>query len=85
MQVNNFFLFFFCCIFGVYAMRFIYMVFVKEIVFTCVIYAVTLYHYSEHNITDFFVTWVLLWFRKGFTHMVSSALSDINAYFSYLG
>ena len=42
MQVDTFILVFFRCIFDVYAMRFIYMVIVKEIVFTCVIYAATL-------------------------------------------
>ena len=50
MQVDNFIPFLFCCLFGVYPMRFIYMFIVKEIVFTCVIYAATLYYQSERDI-----------------------------------
>ena len=54
-QVDTFILLLFCCLFGVYAMICIYMVIVKEIVFTCVIYAATLYHQSERDITNFLV------------------------------
>ena len=43
MLLDNFILLFFCCLFGVYAMRFIYMVIVKEILFSCVTYGLTLY------------------------------------------
>ena len=39
-QVDAFILFFLCLIFCVYAIRFISMVIVKEIIFACVIYAV---------------------------------------------
>ena len=53
MQVDNFILLFFCCLFGVYSMRFIYMVIVKEIVFTCVIYAATISLQSERDIPNF--------------------------------
>ena len=41
-QADNFILLFFCQLLCVYAMRFIYMVVAKEIIFTCVIYAVTI-------------------------------------------
>ena len=43
MQVDTFILLLLCFLFGVYAMRFIYMVIVKEIVFSCVTYGLTLY------------------------------------------
>ena len=71
MQVNTFIFPFFCCRFGVYDMRFIYMVIVKEIIFACVIYDATLYHQSQRDIHNFCVT------------LFSSAWSDSNAYFTY--
>ena len=40
-QVGNFIIIFFCLLFCDYAMRFIPMVIVKEVIFTCVTYAVT--------------------------------------------
>ena len=40
-QVDNFILPFFCFLFCVYDMRFISIVIVKKIIFTCVIYVVT--------------------------------------------
>ena len=60
MQVDTFILLLFCWSFGVYAVIFIYMVDLKEIVFTCVIYAATVYHQSERDIPNFCVTWFLL-------------------------
>ena len=84
MQVDTFIFLLFCCLFGVYIMRLIYMVIVKEILFTCVIYAVNLYHRSERDIPNFCMTLVLIWFGKGDTHMVSIYWSDSNAYFPYL-
>ena len=75
---------FFYLIFDVYDMMFIYMFIVKENLFTFVIYAATIYHQIERDIPNFCVTWVLLWFGKGYTHMFSSAWSDINEYFTYL-
>ena len=53
MKVDNFIFLFFCCLFVVYDIRFIYVVIVKSIVFTCVIYYETLYHQSERNIPNF--------------------------------
>ena len=52
-QVDTFILLLFCCLFGVYAMRFISVVVLKVIVFTPVIYATTVYHQSERNIPIF--------------------------------
>ena len=43
MQVDTFIFPFFCWIFCFYAMIFIPMVIVREIIFTCVIYSVTVY------------------------------------------
>ena len=40
-QVNNFILIFFCFLYCVYGIIFISMVVVKEIIFNCVMYAVT--------------------------------------------
>ena len=40
-QVDNFIIFFFCCLFIVYTMRFISMVILKEIISNCVTYSVT--------------------------------------------
>ena len=54
-----FFLFIFC-IFGVQDMKFIYMAIVKKIVFTCVIYAITVYHQIERVIPNVCATLVLL-------------------------
>ena len=53
MQVNIIIFLFLCLLFGVYARIFIYIVIVKQIVFTCVIYATTLYHQSERDIPIF--------------------------------
>ena len=41
MQMDTFILFLLCCIFCVYAVKFISMVIMKEIIFTCVMYAAT--------------------------------------------
>ena len=60
------------------------MVIVKEIVFICAIYDATLYHQSERDIPNFYVTWVLMWFGKGYNHMVSSDWLKSNAYFIHL-
>ena len=75
---------FFCYIYGVYTTRFIYMVIVMEILLTCIIYSATLYHQSERDISNFCVTWILLWFGKEYTHMISSYWSDSNEYFPCL-
>ena len=57
-QDDIFILLFFCCLFCVYSMRFISMVIVKEIIFTYVIYAVTLCRtYQKQSlaiITDYY-------------------------------
>ena len=58
------------------------MVILKEILFTCLIYAATVYHQNECDITDYWVIRVLLWFGKGYTHMVSSYYRYSNAYFT---
>ena len=47
MQVDTFIFLLFCYLFFVYAKRVISMVIVKEIVFTCLSYAVNVYHQSE--------------------------------------
>ena len=83
-QLDTFSFLFLCFCFGVYVIRFIYMFIVKEILFTRVIYAANLYHHSERDIPNFCMTWVLLWFDKGYTNMVSSARSYSNEYFPYL-
>ena len=44
MKLDTFLFILFCCLFGVYDMRFNHMVIVKKIVFTCIIYATTVYH-----------------------------------------
>ena len=49
MQVDTFIILFFYCIIGVYAMKFIYLVIVEEIVFTFVIDAATVYHKNEQH------------------------------------
>ena len=56
MQVVTLILIFLYLLFGVYDMIFIYMVIVKEIVFTCIIYAANLYHQSELDVPNFCVT-----------------------------
>ena len=56
MQVEDFILFYFCCLFGVFTTGFIYTVIAKEIVFTCVIYTAILYHQNERDIPSFCVT-----------------------------
>ena len=61
------------------------MVIVKEIVFTYLIYDGTIYHQIERDIINPWVTWVLMWFGKGHTHMVSSAWSDSNEFSSIWG
>ena len=65
-------------------MIFISMVTVKEIIFTCVMNAITVYHHSELDITNFCVTRFLMLFGKGYTHMFSIAWSDSNLYFTCL-
>ena len=59
-QVGTFIFLFFWGLFVVYARIFIYVFIVKELVFTCVIYAATVYHQSERYIPHFCVTWVLV-------------------------
>ena len=47
-------IFLFCCYpFGVYDIRIIFMVIVKDILFTCVTYAATVNHHSEWDVTGF--------------------------------
>ena len=46
-QVDTLILISLCFLFCVYAMKFISMVIVKEIIFTCVIYAVTVYRTDQ--------------------------------------
>ena len=60
MQVDNFIFAFFFCLFGFYAMIFIYMVIVKEILFTFVIYAATVCQQSERGVPNFCVNLVLI-------------------------
>ena len=67
MQVNIFIFLFFCCLFGVYAMRFISTVIVREILSTCVIHVRTVQYQSEQDSPNFCVTWILMWFGKGYT------------------
>ena len=61
-----------------------YMLILKEIIFTCVIYDETVHHHIERDITNYYVTWFLLLFGKGYTYMFSSAWSDSNANFPFL-
>ena len=56
MQVDTFILLLFCFLFGVYAIILLYMVIAKEILVICVIYAATVYHWSERGIPNFCVT-----------------------------
>ena len=79
MQVGTFTFPLFWCLSGVYSMRIIKMVIVKETVLNCVIYAATFYHHSELDIPNFWVTWVLLWFGKGYNYIVLSDWSYINS------
>ena len=65
-------------------MRFIYMVIGEDILFTCIIYAAAVYHQSECDIPNFCMACVLLWFGKGYNHMVSSDWLKSNAYFIHL-
>ena len=84
MQVDTFILLFFCFRFDVSVMIFIYMVIVKEIVFTCVIYVTNLDHQIKCDVPHFCVTLVLLRCGKGYTHMFSCDWLDSNAYFPCL-
>ena len=62
-QLNHFILLFLYCLFGVYAMIFIYMFIVKESLYICVIYAATLYHHSERYFPNF--SWLESWCDLG--------------------
>ena len=56
MQVDTFIFLLLYCLFGVYAMRFIYMFIVKSIESTRVIHVTHFYHHIEHDIHNFCVS-----------------------------